>query len=41
MPYCGWSYYDLDERRTPPGVGKGKGRGFTKPPLRRRKKRAR
>ena len=44
MAWCwgmGWSFADAQDgnkRHCSPGVGRGKGRGFTKPPLRKRRK---
>ena len=46
MPDCGFGYWgsfwadpqDGNKRHCSPGVGRGKGRGYTKPPLKKRRK---
>jgi len=38
MPYSGMSFANFDRSKLAPPVGHGKGRGITKPALRRKKK---
>lgn len=39
MPSCGFGGAQLELERRPPTVNRGKGRGFTKPPVRKRRRR--